>query len=146
MEVNYMSKICNSKSKTRDVSTSRVSSADKDLWGQNVPGFYSSCCKFCSYNWVPFIYWRNNESLQHQILNCLNYSIKSTFAQSQSLLLSLMGNWGVAKMSYDPGWSIPRCVVTNLCTQFWSVVVVLYCFPGRPQLTLIKMESSLKAT
>ena len=45
-----------------------VSSADKDLWGQNVPVFYSSCCVFCSYNWLPFIHWCNNEPLQHHTI------------------------------------------------------------------------------
>ena len=59
--------------KTWGVSTSKVfisqrSSADEDLWGRKVPGFYSSCCVFCSYNWVPFICWRNNEPLQHHTI------------------------------------------------------------------------------
>ena len=73
-EVNCTSKIRKKKSKNLGLfeleglrQPSSVSSADKDLRGRHVPGFYSSCCVFCSYNWLPFICWRNNEPLQHYL-------------------------------------------------------------------------------
>ena len=56
MEVNYTSKICNRKSKNLGRFDREVSSVDEDLRGRNVPGFYSSCCGFCSYNWLPLTY------------------------------------------------------------------------------------------
>ena len=59
--------------KSRDVLTSKVFVSRGDLQGWNVPGFYSSCCIFCSYNWLPFICWRNNEPLQHQESNYCNH-------------------------------------------------------------------------
>ena len=62
-EVNYINKIRNRKSKYPGRFDHeglrlprRLSSADEDLWGQNVPGFYSSCCVFCSYTWLPFTF------------------------------------------------------------------------------------------
>ena len=44
--------------------------ADEDLRGRNVPGFYSSCCMFCSYNWLLLTCWHNNEPLQHHVYVC----------------------------------------------------------------------------
>ena len=43
--------------KTQDVSTAEET------------GFYSSCCVFCSYNWLSFISWCNNEPLQHHVVS-----------------------------------------------------------------------------
>ena len=70
-----------------------ITSADEDLRGRNGSGFYSSCCVFCSYNWLLLLYrpivaytlksvarslyniilltcWRNNEPLQHHVYVC----------------------------------------------------------------------------
>ena len=65
-KVNYMSKIRNRKSKNpgcfdleglrQPRSQDQVSLADKDRQCWNVPGFYFSCCIFCSYyNWLLFM-------------------------------------------------------------------------------------------
>ena len=47
-----------------------ITLADEDLRGSNVLGFYSSCCMFCSYNWLPLTIWRNNEPPQHHVYVC----------------------------------------------------------------------------
>ena len=65
-EVNYTSKICNRKSKNPGRFNLGGLRQPRRLRGRKVLGFYSSCCIFCLYNWLPFICWCNIEPLQHQ--------------------------------------------------------------------------------
>ena len=57
--------------------TRRSLSAEENLLGwqrpssSKCPGFLLSCCVFCSYNWLSFICWCNNEPLQHHYWNML---------------------------------------------------------------------------
>ena len=74
-------------------SSPTLSLADEGLQGRNVPNLYPSCSVFCSFNWLLFMHWCNNEPLQDQITLHVPYTDEA----SKNLKLFQMKLWIVSQ-------------------------------------------------